>query len=1037
MANNDYSDASKDSPKGDDALLAQIREFVDCAISAESDNNNNAVADLRFLAGEQWPENIAAERRLDGRPCLTFNRLPTYLNQVTNDQRQNKSGIKVHPVGDEGDIETAEVIQGMIRHIEYDSNGDTAYDTAVNSAASIGKGFWRLVTEYESPTSFNQVIKYKRERDPLKVYFDPASVEADGSDAKCCAIVSDMHKSEFTRAYPKATPQNNLALGSQIQPGWMSETMVRVVEYYYFDCKQATLYLLGDGSTTTDQPEAGVNVVNTRATEIPQLKWCKATAGEVLERADIMCQWIPVFPVWGTEVDIQGKVIRKGIIRDARDPAQMYNFWMHQSLDTPVVTPTGWSTIGDLKVGDKVFSDAGEIANVIGKSPVYIGKDCYRVTFGDGSEVVSSAEHPWVVEERGKRTAKGFKWQTRKLRTDELDPAQHCVKAALPLQMPNAELALDPYVLGVWLGDGSRGNGSVSSSREDIEYMRAELAMRGARVGQSRSLDSSPCFTIYGISPILRDLGILNSKKIPDAYMRASVDQRLELLRGLMDTDGSVHNASGSCMFTQADPEFADQVRELIASLGIRVGVTKRAARVSKMANGSSIFGTGSTQLAFMPPSGMKVFSLPRKSAAQMRERKRHPRRADHKIVKVERVESVPVQCIGIDAPSHLYLCGHSMIPTHNTSATEEVTLRPKTPFIGAEGQFEGHKNKWAQANSKSFAYLEYKPVTVDDKLAPPPQRSPMADVPAGMLQMAIHAADNIKAVTGLFDASLGAAGNETSGKAILARKKEGDTANFHYTDNLNRSIRHCARCIISMIPHYYDAPRVVQIMREDGTVESTQINTPQINEQTQAIEKVLNDLTIGRYGVTFDSGPSYATMREEAAESMIAMGQSWPKLMDIAGDKVVKAMDWPGAEEIAQRIKATIPANITQQDEGENGQEQGPPPLPPEVEQALQNASQMVDDLQQQLMESKAGIEKARIDAASREEVARINSQGKADAEEIKGLIQMLINQMPPPPGLVAAASQTEDSRPAASQAAESAQTGPTGVSPGSESLG
>jgi hypothetical protein len=650
---------------GDTDLLKQIREFTDRAIQGDNGNRQAAVADLQFLAGEQWPADIQMQRKREGRPCLTFNRLPTYLHQVTNDQRQSQAGIRVHPVGSGADKKGAELYQGMIRRIEDVSNADTAYDTAVNSAAAIGFGFWRLITEYESPTSFNQAIKFQRMRDALKVYFDPASVEADGSDAKQCVVVSDMARAEFERAYPNkigAIQTSIGTLGGQVQAGWMSETMVRVVEYYYFAHKAATLYLLADGTTTTNEPPAGAVVQATRQTQIPQLKWVKACAGAVLERTDIMCRWIPVFPVWGDEIDIQGKVIRKGIIRDAKDPAQMYNFWM--------------------------------------------------------------------------------------------------------------------------------------------------------------------------------------------------------------------------------------------------------------------------------------------------------------------------------------------------TSATEEVSLRPKTPFIGAEGQFEGHEKKWGQANSKSFAFLEYKPVSVDGVLAPPPQRAPMADVPAGMLQMALHAADNIKAVTGLFDSSLGARGNATSGVQEAQQQRQGDVANFHFIDNRNRSIKHCGRCLVDMIPHYYDAARVVEIMRENGKVEAMPINQPATNEAGQAVDQngqpivdpvqqvqaILNDLTIGEYGVTYDAGPSYATAREEAQASMVELGGKWPKVLDVAGDIMVENMDWPGAEKIARRLKATLPPQVTSQDEGEDGKPAGPPPIPPEIEQALHNADQMVDQLHQQLAEAQSGIDKARIDAASREEVARISAASAARVAEING---------------------------------------------------
>ncbi|MFL6676337.1 MAG: portal protein, partial [Massilia sp.] len=215
---------SNNTGAGSDAtLLKQIREFTDSAIKGDNGNRLEAVADLKFLAGDQWPENIKRERQLQKRPCLTFNRLPTYLHQVTNDQRQDQVGIQVHPVGEGADKKGAEIYQGMIRRIEDSSNADVAYDTAVNSAAGIGFGFWRLITEYESATSFNQVIKFQRMRDALKVYFDPASVEADGSDAKQCVIVSDMPKAEFERTYPgklDACRTAVHAIGNQVQPGW-------------------------------------------------------------------------------------------------------------------------------------------------------------------------------------------------------------------------------------------------------------------------------------------------------------------------------------------------------------------------------------------------------------------------------------------------------------------------------------------------------------------------------------------------------------------------------------------------------------------------------------------------------------------------------------------------------------------------------------------------------------------------------------------------------------------------------------------------
>jgi hypothetical protein len=376
------------------------------------------------------------------------------------------------------------------------------------------------------------------------------------------------------------------------------------------------------------------------------------------------------------------------------------------------------------------------------------------------------------------------------------------------------------------------------------------------------------------------------------------------------------------------------------------------------------------------------------------------------------------------------------------TSATEEVSLRPKTPFIGAEGQFEGHEKKWGQANKRSFAYLEYKPVTDRRRAGPAAEPFPDGRRPGG------HAADGAarrrQHQGGHRPVRLEPrrARQRDQRRAGAQQQRQGDVANFHYIDNLHRSIRHCGRCLVDMIPHYYDAARVVEIMRENGEIESMPINQPATNEAGQPVDKdgqpvvnplqqvqhVLNDVTIGRYGVTFDAGPGFATQREETKASIIELGGKWPKLLDVAGDVVVENMDWMGADKIARRLKASMPQELTAGDEGEDGKPSGPPPLPPEIEQHIQQADQFIDQLQQQLAEAQAGhqaaLDKAKLEAASREEVARINSQGKADAEEIKGMIALLLQHMQPPPALAAAATQTEDSRPAASQAAEPAQT-------------
>jgi hypothetical protein len=643
-----------------DGILAELRKRVQWAVDFDADTRSEALEDLRFVAGQQWPDAWRRTRELEARPCLTINKLPAFIHQITNDQRQNKPSIKIHPVDDNADVETAQIIQGLIRHIEYSSNADFCYDSATANAVQIGFGYFRLVTEYCDETSFDQDIKFKRIRNPFTVYCGP-HLEPDGSDMLWCVISEEVPRDEFKREYPKANASDsaNWPTGpGDANVQWLSVDSVRVAEYYRIELKPATLCLMADGTTGYKDEMPTYDpafCVKERATHKRVVMWRKCTGYDVLEEREIPGRFIPVFPVYGDEIDLDGKVIRSGVVRFAKDPQRMYNYWM--------------------------------------------------------------------------------------------------------------------------------------------------------------------------------------------------------------------------------------------------------------------------------------------------------------------------------------------------TSATEEVALRPKTPFIGAEGQFEDYEDQWSQANNRSFAYLTYKPTTVDGILVPPPQRSQPADIPSGTLALAMHANDNIKATTGIFDASLGARGNETSGRAILARQREGDVANYHYVDNLSRAIRHAGRVIVAWIPKIYDTQRVVRIMGEDESLRFETVNKVEMKheldeftQQIQTIENVLNDVRVGTYDVTVTTGPAYSTMRQEAAQAMVEFGQSWPKLMDIAGDKVVKAMDWPGAEEIAERIKKTIPPELTREkDEGEEED------LPPQVVQQIEQATQYIEVLQRENQMLKAEATQKAEDRRLEKYKIDVDATTKVVVEEMKAQMQPL----------------------------------------------
>ena len=647
------------SKSGDSDVIADCREALRLCMNADDAERSLSLAELEFEAGEHWTaEEIAARDSPPQRPRLTTNTLPAILHQVTNDNRQNRQSIKVHPVDDKADPEIADILEGLIRHIEYESNADVAYDTAVSSAAAIGFGFFRLVSEFSAPDSFDQDLKIKRIRNPFTVYGDPLMQEIDGSDARYWIVTSKISRIQFERDYPDAEATVGAFEGGAGDNNWFPTDEVRLAEYYRIEETPATLSAYSDGSTRFDDDKSplpfGVFKVRSRPSMKRKVMWYKLTGAEILDSAEIPCDWIPIFPVWGDEIDINGKIKRFGLIRNAKDPCRMYNFWL--------------------------------------------------------------------------------------------------------------------------------------------------------------------------------------------------------------------------------------------------------------------------------------------------------------------------------------------------TTATEEIALRPKTPYIGAVGQFETAKKEWQLANQRSYSYLEYDPVTVDGQIASAPTRQPMSDIPAGALQMAAHARDNIKATTGIYDASLGARGNETSGKGINARKRQGEIANFHYSDNLGKTQRQLGRCLLCMIRATYDKERVARILGEDLKAETVTLNQPNPNPRpdpkTGAVKAILNDVRVGKYDVVMSIGPAYNTRREEAMDGMLAVGQSWPKLMDLAGDKVIGAMDWPGAGDIAKRVERSIPAEIRNDPDDEDQLIVNTPKGPIPAAQAGDLIGRMdhaMHQMEAELDELKSGVTKAKIDAQSRERVAEIGAESRENVEEIK----------------------------------------------------
>lgn len=364
-----------DVEKSDDDILEEARSRFNLAQESESEIRKHALDDLKFRSGKQWPDNIEQDRNRDGRPCLVINRLPQFVQQVTNDQRQNRPCIKVHPVGDGADVETAKIIQGLIRHIEYNSNAEVAYDTAFESAVTGGLGYFRIITDFVDPKSFDQEIYIKRIRNPLSVFYDPFSQEPDGSDANFAFVIDELSKDEYKLKYPSSDLASSDAAWSAVgnhAPGWVQEDSCRIAEYFYKEFKTETIHLLSTGETATDD-EVGSrisgaqasglesHIVRTRETKIPVVKWIKMNGSEILEKTEWSGSYIPIIPVYGSELYIDGKRILESVIRHAKDPQRMYNYWASAETEAIALAPRTPFIVAEGQI--EGYEEAWETAN--------------------------------------------------------------------------------------------------------------------------------------------------------------------------------------------------------------------------------------------------------------------------------------------------------------------------------------------------------------------------------------------------------------------------------------------------------------------------------------------------------------------------------------------------------------------------------------------------------------------------------------------------------------------------------------------------
>lgn len=587
--------------------IKEINEMFKADLERAQDNRDAAEADIRFAKlSEQWPQQAMEDRKREARPCLTLNKMPTFIRQVVNDSRINSPQIKVKPVDDDADTETAEIYSGLIRNIEYTSQADVAYDTALDSSATCGFGFWKIVTEYCDEQSFAQDIFIRRITNPLSVVFDGYSESIDGSDWTRAALIDRITSDELKRRFGSKDVKSFEEDGT-VNDEDDEENTIRIAEFWHVDEEPRKLLMLSNGIVMAEDeylkphPELGIpikdiladiGVVVARERKYKERKVRQYICGsEIIETNNWAGKWIPIVPVFGEEIWSEGKRYLKSLIRDAKDAQQNFNYW--------------------------------------------------------------------------------------------------------------------------------------------------------------------------------------------------------------------------------------------------------------------------------------------------------------------------------------------------RSAATEAVALGPKTPFIGPQGAFDTDVAKWQTANVKNHPYIEY-----DGAI--PPQRQPFVGVPAGMLQEALNASDDMKAIIGIYDASLGAKSNETSGRAIIARQREGDVSTFHFIDNLAKSIAHTGRILVDLIPKTYDTERVIRIMGYDGETENVALKQ---ETEYKGVQRIF-DLGVGKYDVAVDTGPSFTTQREEAAQQMTELIRSFPQAAPIIGDLLAKSMNWPDADEIAKRLKAMLPPHIQALEQNKG--------LPPEAIQKIQELQNKIQKMNQ-----------------------------------------------------------------------------------------
>ena len=345
--------------------------FLKQSADADSTNRSAEMEDLRFSYGDQWVQQVQNQRTIDQRPWFTINETETYIRQITNQMRQQRPRIKAQGINSSSDAKIAEIITGVMRHIQEKSDADTAYDIAGEFAVRIGRGYIRMTADYVNDESMDQDIIISPVFNPFSVYWDPNSMMPDGCDAEKCLITDLIPRDEFERMYPdaEATQFQGRATGD-VTSEWISKETIRVAEYYRIDKEKHKLIHLSDGNTfwSDEMPKmellkkVGVSVKGDRMSWRRKVCWYKVTGVDVLEERILPGKYIPVVPVYGAHMIVDGRSYRFGVVRTAKDPQRLLNFMKTAVVEAVCMAPKAKTM---LAAGmDTGFEDEWSQANV-------------------------------------------------------------------------------------------------------------------------------------------------------------------------------------------------------------------------------------------------------------------------------------------------------------------------------------------------------------------------------------------------------------------------------------------------------------------------------------------------------------------------------------------------------------------------------------------------------------------------------------------------------------------------------------------------